>query len=149
MAGSERSKKTGATGDRVKEAGSINTSLLVLGRCIEAMRFNQRATKKSEELIVPFRDSKLTKLLQTYFVGKGKCAREGKVVMVLNVSNNSSVFSETAHVLKFSALASKVSFIEYLSKSIITCKSCNVNLFACIELVIVTYMYMCMCFNSD
>lgn len=110
LAGSERSKKTGATGDRCKEAGSINNSLHVLGRCIEAMRHNQRVSKKSEEMLIPFRDSKLTKLLQTYFVGKGKAAREGKVVMVLNVSNNASVFSETAHVLKFSALASKVRY---------------------------------------
>ena len=45
LAGSERSKKTGATGDRCKEAGSINTSLHVLGRCIEGMRHNQKATK--------------------------------------------------------------------------------------------------------
>ena len=109
LAGSERSKKTGARGDRCREASSINTSLLVLGRCIEAMRHNQRAKRKTEATIVPFRDSKLTKLLQAYFIGKGKCAREGKVAMILNVSNNASVFNETAHVLKFSALASKVS----------------------------------------
>ena len=108
LAGSERSKKTGATGDRCKEAGSINNSLHVLGRCIEAMRQNQKVSKKSDEIIVPFRDSKLTKLLQTFFAGKGKSSREGKVVMILNVSNNASVFNETAHVLKFSALASKV-----------------------------------------
>ena len=64
--------------------------------------------RKSDEKIVPFRDSKLTKLLQPYFVGKGRGTREGRVVMVLNVSDIGSVFDETSHVLKFSALASKV-----------------------------------------
>lgn len=41
LAGAERSGKTGATGVRVREAGSINSSLLTLGKCIDAMRFNQ------------------------------------------------------------------------------------------------------------
>lgn len=109
LAGSERNKKTGATGERCKEAGSINNSIHVLGRCIETLRQNQKVYKKS---IVPYRDSKLTQLLHTYFVGKGRYAhQEGRVVMILNVSNNASVFSETAHVLNFSALASKVSNI--------------------------------------
>jgi kinesin family protein 20 len=41
LAGSERSSKTKAHGERIKEAGSINTSLLTLGRCIETLRSNQ------------------------------------------------------------------------------------------------------------
>ncbi len=41
LAGAERSGKTGATGVRVREAGNINNSLLTLGKCIDAMRFNQ------------------------------------------------------------------------------------------------------------
>ena len=41
LAGTERSAKTGAQGQRVKEAGKINQSLMVLGRCITAMRHNQ------------------------------------------------------------------------------------------------------------
>lgn len=41
LAGSERIKKTLNTGDRQKEAGNINTSLLVLGRCMKAIRQNQ------------------------------------------------------------------------------------------------------------
>ena len=41
LAGSESTRRTGATGMRVKEAGNINNSLLTLGRCIEAMRHNQ------------------------------------------------------------------------------------------------------------
>lgn len=41
LAGAERSGKTGATGARVKEAGQINKSLLTLGKCIDAMKYNQ------------------------------------------------------------------------------------------------------------
>lgn len=41
LAGSERSAKTQSVGDRLKEAGNINTSLMTLGRCIEMLRFNQ------------------------------------------------------------------------------------------------------------
>lgn len=41
LAGAERSAKTGASGMRIKEAGNINNSLLTLGKCIEAMRYNQ------------------------------------------------------------------------------------------------------------
>ena len=63
-----------------------------------------------EERVVPFRESKLTRLFQNYFVGtgKGKSLRQGKITMFVNVSNNASVFDETVHVLKFSALTSKV-----------------------------------------
>ena len=67
--------------------------------------------RKGDEHIVPFRDSKLTRLFQNYFVGKGKgVIRQGKITMLVNVSNNASVFDETSHVLKFSAITSKVSF---------------------------------------
>ena len=131
LAGSESTRRTGATGMRVKEAGNINNSLLTLGRCIEAMRHNQRSRcvharntsnhdntcvpvavfRKADERVVPFRDSKLTQLLQTYFVGKGKGAREGRVAMFVNVSNTASVYDETLRVLNFSALASKVSYV--------------------------------------
>ena len=41
LAGSERHSKTQSKGDRLKEAGNINTSLMTLGRCIEILRNNQ------------------------------------------------------------------------------------------------------------
>ena len=67
-------------------------------------------SRGTEERVVPFRESKLTRLFQNYFVGtgKGKSLRQGKITMFVNVSNNASVFDETIHVLKFSALTSKV-----------------------------------------
>lgn len=59
MAGSERLKRTGATGDRAKEGISINCGLLALGNVISAL-----GDKSRKALHVPYRDSKLTRLLQ-------------------------------------------------------------------------------------
>eukprot|EP00095_Tigriopus_kingsejongensis_P010559 maker-scaffold421_size176100-snap-gene-0.31 protein:Tk10559 transcript:maker-scaffold421_size176100-snap-gene-0.31-mRNA-1 annotation:"golgin subfamily a member 4-like" len=100
LAGSERIKKTMNTGDRQKEAGNINTSLLVLGRCIKAIRHNQHHPKKAQ--IVPFRESKLTRMFQSFLVGHGKAS------MVVNISQAPYLFDESMQVLKFSAIASKV-----------------------------------------
>ena len=57
LAGSERQAKTGATGDRLKEATKINLSLSALGNVISAL-----VDGKSSH--IPYRDSKLTRLLQ-------------------------------------------------------------------------------------
>lgn len=57
LAGSERANKTGATGDRMKEATKINLSLSALGNVISAL-----VDGKTKH--VPYRDSKLTRLLQ-------------------------------------------------------------------------------------
>lgn len=55
LAGSERIKKTLNTGERQKEAGNINTSLLVLGRCLKAIRANQAIKEQKKLQMVPFR----------------------------------------------------------------------------------------------
>jgi len=52
--------------------------------------------------IIPFRESKLTRLFQNNFNGRGKAA------MIVNVNQLSSMFDETMQVFKFSAIASKV-----------------------------------------
>ena len=57
LAGSERQSKTGATGDRLTEANKINLSLSALGNVISAL-----VDGKSKH--IPYRDSKLTRLLQ-------------------------------------------------------------------------------------
>lgn len=67
LAGMERTTKTQSKGERLKEAGNINTSLLVLGRCIEAMRATQH--NPSNKVMIPYRESKLTRILQTFFGG--------------------------------------------------------------------------------
>lgn len=71
LAGSERVWKSGAEGERLKEAQNINRSLLALGDVIQALRARQTH--------IPFRNSRLTYLLQDS-LGKGS-----KTVMVVQV----------------------------------------------------------------
>ncbi|XP_063261730.1 kinesin-like protein KIF20B [Prinia subflava] len=99
LAGSERYTKTRNEGDRLKESGNINTSLLTLGKCINALKNCQQSKLQHH---IPFRESKLTHFLQGFFSGKGK------VYMIVNISKCASAYEETLNVLKFSAIAQKV-----------------------------------------
>ncbi|KAK4880200.1 hypothetical protein RN001_008346 [Aquatica leii] len=99
LAGSERIKKTQNVGDRLKESNSINTSLLVLGRCIKLIRDNQ---KLKTSKVIPFRESKLTQLLQKALLGYES------VWMIVNINTCREMFEETQHVLQFSAIAKDV-----------------------------------------
>lgn len=51
---------------------------------------------------IPFRESKLTKLFQAVFCGKGKAS------MIVNINQCASTYDETLHVMKFSAVAKQV-----------------------------------------
>ena len=73
LAGSERLSKTGAMGDRLKEAQKINLSLSALGNVISSL-----VDGKSQH--IPYRDSKLTRLLQDSLGGNTK------TVMIANCS---------------------------------------------------------------
>eukprot|EP00415_Alexandrium_ostenfeldii_P003447 UN3447 len=64
LAGSEKSTQTGASGSRLKEGCAINKSLSALGNVIEKLAKKSNAKKKDKEVLVPYRDSKLTRLLQ-------------------------------------------------------------------------------------
>ncbi|XP_074865966.1 kinesin-like protein KIF20A [Carettochelys insculpta] len=99
LAGSERCKDQ-KSGDRMKEANSINTSLHTLGRCIAALRQNQQS--KLKQSVIPFRDSKLTRLFQGFFTGRGHSS------MIVNINQCASTYDETLHVAKFSAIASQL-----------------------------------------
>ena len=66
LAGMERTGKTESRGERLKEAGNINTSLMILGRCIDAMRNKHQNHSKVN---IPYRESKLTRILQYFFSG--------------------------------------------------------------------------------
>jgi len=50
LAGSERSSNTESTGERLKEAGNINKSLMVLGQCMEVLRRNQIEKEKGRKV---------------------------------------------------------------------------------------------------
>ncbi|NWU43759.1 KI20B protein, partial [Hylia prasina] len=99
LAGSERYTKTRNEGDRLKESGNINSSLLTLGKCINALKNCQQSKLQQH---IPFRESKLTHFLQGFFSGRGK------VYMIVNISKCASAYEETLNVLKFSAIAQKV-----------------------------------------
>ncbi|CAN0173625.1 unnamed protein product [Bubo scandiacus] len=99
LAGSERYAKTHNEGHRLKESGNINTSLLILGKCINALKNSQQSKLQQH---IPFRESKLTHFLQGFFSGKGR------VYMIVNISQCASTYDETLNVLKFSAIAQKV-----------------------------------------
>jgi hypothetical protein len=95
LAGSERIGKSGAQGDRLKEAQNINKSLSALGDCVQSL------VSKSKH--VPFRNSKLTHLLQDSLGG------ESKALMFVCVSPADSDVSETNCSLNF---ASRVRNVE-------------------------------------
>lgn len=94
LAGSERLSRTGAQGDRLKEAQNINKSLSALGDVIQALQLRTSH--------VPYRNSKLTRLLEDSLGGNSKC------VMVVNVSPASENVSETKCSLEFASRARKV-----------------------------------------
>lgn len=75
---------------------------MTFGRCMEALRWNQQHSQHNQK-VVPFRDSKLTRIFQDYFIGNGKA------VMIVNASPSALDYEETCHVLKFSAIAKEVS----------------------------------------
>ena len=82
LAGSERLKRTGATGDRAKEGISINSGLLALGNVISAL--GDKSKKSSH---VPYRDSKITRLLQDSLGGNSR------TIMIACISLEGSEFS--------------------------------------------------------
>lgn len=112
LAGSERSDKTDAKGQRMKEAGNINASLMHLGKCLDAIKWNQQQKKGRNQRLIPYRDSKLTRIFKNYFEGKGN----GTIRMVVNISEVSDAFDETSHVLRFSAIARQVNTAAATSK---------------------------------
>ncbi|RAL43560.1 hypothetical protein DM860_012701 [Cuscuta australis] len=95
LAGSERVNKSEVTGDRLKEAQHINKSLSALGDVISAL-----AQKNTH---VPYRNSKLTQLLQDSLGG------QAKTLMFVHISPEPEALGETISTLKF---AERVATVE-------------------------------------
>ncbi|KAK6751133.1 hypothetical protein RB195_002854 [Necator americanus] len=95
LAGSERQAKTGATGERFKEATKINLSLSALGNVISAL-----VDGKSTH--IPYRDSKLTRLLQDSLGGNSK------TVMVACIGPASYNYEETLGTLRYANRAKNI-----------------------------------------
>lgn len=95
LAGSERQTKTGVQGERLKEAAKINLSLSALGNVISAL-----ADGRSGH--VPYRDSKLTRLLQDSLGGNAK------TVMVATLGPASQHYDETLTTLRYANRAKNI-----------------------------------------
>ena len=96
LAGSESVRITGATGERLEESKKINQSLSWLGNVIAAL------TDVKPRSHIPYRDSKLTRLLKDSL--GGNC----KTTMLMMVSPAPEAFSETASTLKFGMRAKRI-----------------------------------------
>ncbi|XP_063143702.1 kinesin-like protein KIF12 isoform X2 [Rattus norvegicus] len=97
LAGSEKVAATGSRGQLMLEANSINRSLLALGHCISLLLDPQR--KQSH---IPFRDSKLTKLLADSLGGRGV------TLMVACVSPSAQCLPETLSTLRYASRAQRI-----------------------------------------
>ncbi|TIA85651.1 hypothetical protein E3P99_03929 [Wallemia hederae] len=99
LAGSERLKRTAAQGARASEAISINSGLLALGNVISALGDPSKARAKT---YIPYRDSKLTRLLQDSLGGNAQTA------MIACVSPAEYNTNETINTLKYANRARNI-----------------------------------------
>ena len=97
LAGSERIRITGTTGQQLEESKKINKSLSCLGNVINAL-----TDKKNKNNYIPYRDSKLTRLLQDSL--GGNC----KTTMIAMISPSQDAFSESLSTLYFAQRAKKI-----------------------------------------
>ena len=96
LAGSEKLKKTNATGDRMKESVNINQSLSSLANCIQALSENKKGAQ------IPYRNSKLTQILQRSL--GGNC----KTTLIVACSPSETEVSETTNSCRFGQRAKAV-----------------------------------------
>ncbi|XP_028633120.1 chromosome-associated kinesin KIF4A-like [Grammomys surdaster] len=96
LAGSERQKKTKAEGDRLREGININRGLLCLGNVISALGDGKKGS------FVPYRDSKLTRLLQDSLGGNSH------TLMIACVSPADTSLEETLNTLRYADRARKI-----------------------------------------
>ncbi|KAL0314906.1 UNVERIFIED_CONTAM: Kinesin-like protein KIN-4A [Sesamum angustifolium] len=99
LAGSERAKRTGSDGLRFKEGVHINKGLLALGNVISALGDEK---KRKEGVHVPYRDSKLTRLLQDSLGGNSR------TVMIACISPADINAEETLNTLKYANRARNI-----------------------------------------
>ena len=106
LAGYERQKKTGAMGRRLKESVAINQGLLALGNVISALGDAQRQARSGRRggfsTHVPYRQSKLTRLLQDSLGGNAR------TVMIACVGAADFNLEETLNTLKYASRAQNI-----------------------------------------
>ncbi|KAK3676243.1 kinesin-like nuclear fusion protein [Recurvomyces mirabilis] len=96
LAGSERLKQSGAEGNRAKETAAINKSLSSLGDVIAAL-----GNKKGDESHIPYRNSKLTYLLQSSLGGTAANGKSSRTLMLLHLSPLQAHWQESRSSLLF------------------------------------------------
>ena len=96
LAGSERQKRTNAKGQRLKEGININKGLLVLGNVISALALGDKAK------FVPFRDSKLTRIL------RGSLGGNHKTLMIACASPSHKNAEESLNCLRYANRAKNI-----------------------------------------
>jgi kinesin family protein 18/19 len=99
LAGSERASRTQNRGMRMIEGANINKSLLALGNCINALHENHTKEKQN---YVPYRDSKLTRLLKDSL--GGNC----QTVMIACIGPSIRHFEDTHNTLKYANRAKNI-----------------------------------------
>ncbi|KAJ3110531.1 hypothetical protein HDU96_006501 [Phlyctochytrium bullatum] len=107
LAGSERLKRTGAIGARQREGISLNTGLLALGNVISAL-----SDDSGRKTHVPYRDSKLTRLLQDSLGGNSN------TLMIACISPIEHDLGETLNTLKYANRAHKVRNLPTMNKEV-------------------------------
>ncbi|KAH8356883.1 hypothetical protein KR200_010222 [Drosophila serrata] len=107
LAGSERVRTTDSTGERLEETKNINTSLMVLGRCLDAAC---SLSQGSKHVVIPHRESKLTLLLHAALLGKEK------LIMMVALQPVDNFYEENQNVLNFAAIAKNIVFPEAVTK---------------------------------
>ena len=105
LAGSERASETLNTGHKLRDGANINRSLLALANCINALGKKSQSShgnRVRENMYVPFRNSKLTRLLKESLSGNSRTA------MVANVSCGSDQYAHTVNTLKYADRAKEI-----------------------------------------
>ena len=105
LAGSERLSKTFSDEVRLEEAKIINKSISALGNCIAALVKENRRSKNAivfNKSFIPFRDSKLTRILSESLCGNSK------TIIIACISPNSSNHDESISTLLFASRAMQI-----------------------------------------
>jgi hypothetical protein len=110
LAGSEKAGATGAQGDRLKEGAAINLSLTMLGQCISILA--EKSSGKKKDIIVPFRNSSLTRILQNALGGNSK------TIMICAISPAFINYEETLSTLRYADNAKKIQNKAVINESV-------------------------------
>jgi kinesin family protein 3/17 len=104
LAGSERQSKTGSVGERFVEATKINLSLTALGKVISSLVEGKKGGH------IPYRDSKLTRLLQDSLGGNAK------TIMIATISPSYYNYEETISTLKYASRAKYITNVPIINR---------------------------------